>query len=174
MKGKIIKPNDKYKKKIIESITLLILGIILVTNSNQAVTIIFQIIGVGIILFGIYKLHHYLMLKKQFKMEDSDSLISSIISITIGLLIILLASILEVGLRYIIGFYLIINGISKSFIALSVKNQSPKFFYLNIVVSIIYILLGLYTIFIANAAFLIIGIILIFSSLLDLVTCLKK
>lgn len=174
MKGKIIKPNDKYKKKIIESITLLILGIILVTNSNQAVTIIFQIIGVGIILFGIYKLYHYLMLKKQFKMEDSDSLISSIISITIGLVIILLASILEVGLRYIIGFYLIINGISKSFIALSVKNQSPKFFYLNILVSIIYILLGLYTIFIANAAFLIIGIILIFSSLLDLVTCLKK
>ncbi len=174
MVGKIIKPNDKKKKGIIESIILLILGIVLVTNSNQIVTVIFQIIGICFILYGIYKLYHYIMLKKQFKTEDSDTLISSIISIAIGLLIILLASVLEIGLRYIIGFYLILNGISKMIMYLHIKSPKSKIFYTNISISIVYILLGLYTIFIANAAFVIVGILLIVSSIIDLFNSFKN
>lgn len=174
MKGKIIKPNEKKKKGIIESIILLILGIVLVTNSNQIVTMIFQIIGVVIILYGIYKLFHYISLKKQFKMEDSETLITCIIAITIGLLMILLASVLEVGLRYLIGFYLVLNGISKLILYLHLTNHNNKLLYGNIAISSIYILLGLYTIFIANAAFVVVGILLIISSIFDLLNNIKN
>ena len=114
------------------------------------------------------------MLKKQFKIEKIDSLITSIISIAIGLIIILLASVLEIGLRYIIGFYLILNGFSKIMISLHIKELSSKRFYSKLFVSILYILLGLYTIFIANAALMIVGILLTFSSCIDIITFLKK
>lgn len=167
MKGKIIKPNEANKKEIVQTIILLILGIILVTNSNQIVTIAFQIIGALIITFGVYKIIRYISLKNQFKMEDTEMLTAGIITIAIGLILILIASVIEIGLRYLIGIYLIMNGISKLMISTNISMNNTKS---NMIAAIIYIGLGLYTIFIANAAFVIIGILLIISSLFDIVT----
>ena len=99
MKGKIIIPNQTKNTKVIASLITLVLGIILVTNSNQIVTITFQIIGGFIILFGIYHFLKYFKIKKQFKMDDNNALMAGISSITIGLLIIILAGVLEIGLR---------------------------------------------------------------------------
>jgi len=170
MKGQIIKPQKEKNYNLLTSIIFLILGIVLVTNSNQIVTVAFQIIGIGIVLFGLYKTFQYLNLKKQFKTEDNEALMAGIMGITIGLLTILLASILEVGLRYILGIYLLINGINKINIALEFKMINKKLFITYLIEGIIIILLGLYTIFFANAALMIVGILLIISSILDFIT----
>ncbi len=174
MNTKLIKPNNKQKKGLFESIILLILGIILITNSNSIVTITFQIIGALIITFGIFHIIKYINLKKQLKIEDSNSLMNGIISISIGLIIVLLASILEVGLRYILGFYLIANGINKILIAKSFHQEQNKLFRSNLINGSIFILLGLYTILIANAALVIIGVLLIISSLYDIINYLTN
>ena len=170
MKEKLIKPNDKNKKGMIQSVILLILGIILVTNSNQIVTIAFQIIGAFIIAFGVYKIIRYISIKNQFKIEDANLLTTGIITIAVGLILILIASIIEIGLRYLLGIYLILNGISKMMLITNIKDVSNNITKSNIIASAIYILLGLYTIFIANAAFVIIGILLIISSSFDIIT----
>lgn len=174
MKTVLITPKEKQKKGLIESIILLVLGIILVTNSNSIVTMAFQIIGILIILFGIYRILGYFKLKKQFNQIDSEALISGILIITTGIIILLLASILEVGLRYIIGIYLLGNGISKLLIATHLKEISKQLFITRMITGIIYIILGLYTILIANAALVIIGILLIISSSFDIITYFQK
>ncbi len=174
MKEKLIKPKNKQKTNSINSIILLILGIILATNSNKIITLGFQLIGICIITFGIYKIIKYINLKKQFKIEDSETMISGIITITVGILIVVLASILEIGLRYIIGFYLILNALGKIMIAKTILDHKNPIFISNTIASIILLILGLYTIFVANAALIIVGIFLIISSLVDLFTNLKK
>jgi len=174
MNIKIIKPKKTEKKGLFGSILLLLLGIILITNSNSIVTFAFQIIGAIVITYGIFQIIKYLNLKKQFKIEDSETLMSGIIKITIGLLIILLASILEVGLRYILGIYLIMNGINKLWIASSLSERKSKFFINNIVNGSIFILLGLYTILIANAALVFVGILLIISAIFDIFSYSQK
>lgn len=170
----LITPKDKQKKGMTESIILLILGIILITNSNRIVTIAFQIIGFIIALVGIYRIFRYISLKKQFKTEDVDALTSGIIIISVGILIILIASILEVGLRYILGFYLLWNGMNKLVIATALKSNNQKLFISRLITSIIYIVLGLYSILIANAALIIIGILITVSSLVDIITYFQK
>lgn len=167
MKGKIIIPNNPKSKNWISIIISLILGIILITNSNRIVTITFQIIGAIISIFGIYRLITYFNIKKQFKTDDHNALMSGILSITIGLLIVTLAGILEIGLRYILGLFIIINAINKLSLSLSYKNTIKKFFYSNLIESIILLIIGLYTIFYANAALVFIGIILILSATFD-------
>lgn len=169
MTGKIIKPNDQNKKGLISSIIFLILGIVLVTNSNQIVTIAFQAIGAIIIVIGLYYVFRYISLKKQFKTEDTNALMTGILASAIGLLTILLASILEVGLRYTIGFYLILNGISKIGFAIQMPDRSSKLFISKLLEGILLLLLGLYTLFVANAALIIVGIFLIISSIYDLI-----
>lgn len=168
------KTKENRKKGLFGSILLLLLGIILITNSNSIVTFAFQIIGAIVITYGIFQIIKYLNLKKQFKIEDSETLMSGIIKITIGLLIILLASILEVGLRYILGIYLIMNGINKLWIASSLSERKSKFFINNIVNGSIFILLGLYTILIANAALVFVGILLIISAIFDIFSYSQK
>lgn len=173
MKAKLIKPNSQNSKNIIQSIILLILGIILITNSNQIVTVTFQIIGALIIAFGIYKIFRYISLKNQFKIEDTEALTTGIITIAIGLMLILLASIIDIGLRYLLGIYLILNGFNKLIMTRNIKDISIKLGKSNIIMAVIYILLGLYTIFVANVAFVIIGILLIISSSFDIITYLQ-
>lgn len=169
MKGKIIKPKEKQQKNLIGSILLLILGIVLVTNSNIVVIIAFQIIGIIIILYGVFKLYQYLNLKKQFKIEDNDKLTYAILSIAIGLLIILLASIIEVGLRFILGFYLILTGLSKLTIALEIKDMKQQMARTNLIGGILFLVLGIYTIFVANTALIIIGILFIITAIVDFI-----
>ena len=79
MKGKIIIPKNAKNSNLLSIIISLILGIILITNSNSIVTIAFQIIGVIISIFGIYRFITYFNIKKQFKTEDTNTLISGII-----------------------------------------------------------------------------------------------
>lgn len=174
MKGKIIIPTQNKNYNLVSCIVSFIIGIVLVTNSNSIVTIAFQLIGAIILLYGIYNLIQFFNIRKQFKTEDNNALMSGIISITIGLLIILLAGVLEIGLRYIIGLFLIINGVSKLNIALILKKENNKNFITSLIVSIILIIFGLHTIFVANAALIIIGILLILSAVFDLIKYVSK
>lgn len=167
MKGKIIIPKNAKNSNLLSIIISLILGIILITNSNSIVTIAFQIIGVIISIFGIYRFITYFNIKKQFKTEDTNALISGIISIAIGLLTIFLASVLEIGLRYILGFFILLSGINKLNLALTFMNTNKNFFYTNLIESLVLLLIGLYTIFFANAALVFIGFVLILSAIFD-------
>ena len=106
-------------------------------------------------------------------MDDNNALMAGISSITIGLLIIILAGVLEIGLRYILGLILIIHAINKLNLALLAQNSNKNRFISNLITSIIFLIIGLYTIFFANAALIFIGIVLIISSLLDLLSLLK-
>ena len=64
MKVTVIK-DEPQKNNIISSIFLLILGIILTFNSKSLIVFIFNICGLLIFLYGIYKMYHYYALKKK-------------------------------------------------------------------------------------------------------------
>lgn len=170
MEGKIIKPKKAKKANLIESVILFIIGIILVSNSNQIIILGFQVIGICILLYGLHKLFRYINLKKQFKVEDTELLIKSICSITIGFLVVVLASVLETGLRFILGIYLIFTGFAK---IMSLQNGSYTS-KTTLISGILFLLLGLYTIFVANVALIIIGILLIASSMFDFINYLNS
>ncbi len=171
MKGKIIIKSEEPKTSIFIPILEFILGIILITNSNKIVVIGFQIVGAIVLIFGIYNLIRFYQIKKQWKVENQPLLVTGAISCTIGLLVILLATVLEVGLRYIIGFFLLCNGINKAIIALSDKNlrTSPI-----MVEGLVLCFVGLYTILFQNAALVFIGIILIIASITEIINIIKK
>lgn len=171
MKGKIIIPNQSKNYRLVSIFISFIIGIILITNSNSIVTITFQIIGTLITLFGLYRLIQFFNLKKQFKTEDNNALVSGIIAITVGLLIVLLASAIEIGLRYILGIFLILRGINKLNFILTFKNSKHNTFFISgLIESIILIILGIYTILFANAALIIVGILLIISAIMDIIS----
>ncbi len=162
MKVTIIKEKEK-ETNIISNILMLILGIILTLNANKLITTIFLIIGIIITCLGIISLTKY------FKDKDNNILLISSISLTaIGLLTTLLASILTNAIQIISGIWLLIIGLNKLFIYIQTKINIQ-----NLIISIILIILGIYTIFFKNAILIIIGIILIITSIYNILIELK-
>lgn len=167
IKPKKVKENEKNELKILTPIIMLILGIILLTDSSKAVIIIFYIIGAIFLLIGIYNLISYYKLKKELNIEDNNKLILSTSTLFIGIVILLLSGAIETFLRFIIGFVLIYSGIRNTVVALHGKN------YFILIVGIGLIGIGLYTILAQNIVLQIIGALLIIASIIDFVNLLN-
>lgn len=165
----LIKPKKENKnKELILPIVLLIVGIILLTNSTKVVIFACYLIGATLLALGIYNLISYYNQKKQFNYENNQNLLFGVILITGGLLTILLASTIEELLRVVIGIILIIHGIKKIFSSIDKKN------YLNLFEGVLLIIIGLYTMLSQNVVFMIVGIILIIASVIDFIDIYKQ
>ena len=169
MKVTVINHTKKYKRRsLVYSIILLVLGIFLTFNSSGVLNTIFNILGILVVLFGIYRFFTYYRLKSQLKIDDSGMLMSAVMSIVFGVLIILLSNILTSAIQVITGIWLLFIGISR-LSETDLTNLKEKSNLILAIGSVIIILLGLYTIFSENVVFVVIGIILIIYSVLDII-----
>ncbi len=151
----------KYSNNIIMDICLLILGLLLVSNSNNLLTTIFNIIGLLLIFYGIYLLIQYSKMK-QMKIEDLTIRNQMIFYITSGILTIILSNFLVNMINILTGLFLLFIGISRL-----VNNKFPD--KVNLIGTIIIILMGIYSILVENAALVLIGLLLICYVILDIV-----
>lgn len=163
MKTKIIKPKkeNKENKSFLTPIIYLILGVILAFKSNEAIQLLFYILGVFVIFYGVKSFVEYYRNKEiaQFK---SINLTIAITSIVCGVLLIVLAGALEISIRYILGFFLIYMGTSRLLTQISF-NDYKNFSTLS---NVVLIILGIYSILVSNAVLVIIGWILIINAVL--------
>lgn len=173
LKVTIVNQKKKNKQRsLIYSIILLVLGIFLTFNSSGVLNTIFNIMGILVILFGIYRFFVYYRLKSQLKVDDSSILMSAIMSILFGVLIILLSNVLTTTIQIITGIWLLFIGISRLSEA-DITNLKEKRNLIMVIGSVIIILLGLYTIFSENVLFVALGIILIIYSILDIINYIR-
>lgn len=154
----IINPEKKKKTPLLLNFLTLILGCMLLTNNNKVVVYTCYIIGAVAIIIGVYNLFSKYITKK----EGNISL--GVYATVLGVLLFILGHTIEVTLRMIIGFWLIINGLSKLALAFKVKEKFVPF----LVLSIILIGAGMYCILISNVFLTVVGAFLIVSSTIDL------
>lgn len=163
MKTEIIKPKKegKEKKNILTPIIYLILGVILAFKSNEAIKLLFYIIGILVIIYGMKSFVIGYQNKDNIQIKNINIGIAAV-SIIIGLLVILLSGVLEMSIRYVLGFFLVYMGISRMLTEISFGNH---FSWSNLS-NIVLIVLGVYSILFSNAVLVIIGWILIINAVL--------
>ena len=151
--NKVIKPKED-KQSILVPIIYLILGIVLAFKNNEAITLIFYIIGILVIVLGINYLLTY------FKDRNNKiSLYVGLISSVLGILLVVLAKSLQISIRYIIGFFLIFIGVSR------LISNPQKILSRDNISNILLIILGIFSIFVSNIILVIIGVLLILDAL---------
>lgn len=173
MKVTVIK-DEPQKNNIISSIFLLILGIILTFNSKSLIVFIFNICGLLIFLYGIYKMYHYYALKKKSNIIHGELLKIAITSMIVGILVIILSNFLTNAIQVVTGIWLIFIGLEKLQNATIYKGFSEKKYLSEIISSIIIILLAFYTIFTDNVLFIFLGIVLIIYAVSELISLLLQ
>lgn len=159
-KVEIIKPQ-KEKDSIVNPILYLILGLILTFKSNEAIELIFYVIGIIIIMYGVKALITSYRNKDNLQIKNLNLSIG-LLSTVCGVALCFLANFLNLGIRYVIGFFMIFIGISRLLTDFSLSNRKIT----NIISNIVLIVLGIFSIFVSNAVLVIIGIILLINSVL--------
>lgn len=154
----IINPEKKKKTPLLLNFLTLVLGCMLLTNNNKVVVYTCYIIGGIAVVIGLYNLFG----KYITKQEGNTSL--GVYATVLGILLFILGGTIEVTLRMIIGFWLIINGLTKLALAFKVKDKFVPF----LVLSIILIGGGMYCILVSNILLIIVGAFLIVSATIDL------
>ena len=154
----IINPEKKKKTPLLLNVLTLILGCMLLTNNNKVVVYTCYIIGAIAIVIGLYNMFSKYITKK----EGNISL--GVYATVLGVLLFILGHTIEVTLRIIIGFWIILNGLGKLALAFKVKEKFVPF----LVLSIILIGAGMYCILVSNILLIVVGAFLIVSATIDL------
>ena len=152
---------------LISSIIFFILGAIIFTKPEIIVLFISYVIGGLMIVIGLFKcVKNYLDIKKDNSISSKE-MVTGIILIIIGLVFILLADVIEALVRLVIGGWILFSGINRLIHALRLNKKSRRFI-IFLILSLLLIGTGLYTILEANLAFQTIGIVLMVYSFIEI------
>ena len=151
-------------KTILMPIFLLILGVLLFINPKEVTEFFSYIVGVIFIILGISKITS----DNKRNNKTSSDLYYSLILILIGIIFIAFRSYFEFLIRFVIGLFILINGINK--LANNVNTmKTSKNTIINLLIGFLHILVGLYMMFVGNLVFSTIGLIMIIYSIYELI-----
>ena len=153
---------------LISSIVFLILGAIMFTRPDAIILFISYVIGGIMILIGSFKcIKNYLDIKKDNSISSKE-MVFGIFLIVIGLVFIFLANVIEALVRLVIGGWILFAGINRLINALRLDKKNKRFI-IFLLLAILLIVAGLYTILEANLAFKTIGLMLMIYSVIEII-----
>lgn len=172
------KLKSMYRTSMIFSIILFFIGLFLVIKASTTLHAISYIIGVMLILWGVVQIITALTNKEKENNYLSAGFILGVFSLIIGIVVIIDPEIIGSIIPFVIGIWMVINGVTKLYYALSlnkIQKATPA-----VIISLIILACGIFLI--ANpfkgAEILtqIIGASIMVYSVLDIVECftLKK
>ena len=161
----------KYYSKItglISGIVFFILGAVMYTKPDAIVVFTTYIIGGLMIFLGIFKgIKNYLDVKKDNSVSSNEMVIG-IVMVILGLVFIFLSGVIEALVRLVIGGWILFRGINVLVNAFYLNKKTNRF-WISIVLSLLLIFGGLYTILEANLVFQTLGIVLMIYAVIEII-----
>ncbi len=153
--------------QLISSVVLFILGALLYSKPTEVMLAVTYGMGGLITLVGVFNcIKNYLDVKKD-NTTSSKGMILGIVLAVVGLVFIFLGEVIEQVIRFIIGGWILVCGITRLANALMIEKKDTNFWVL-LILSILLIGGGLYTILIKNLEMQIAGLILMGYAILEI------
>ncbi len=146
------------QSSLISSIIFFILGGILFTSADKVISFLSIAIGIILATTGIVFLVLYFISIKKLE-QNKKYLINGIVTLIISIIFIFFSGVIEQFIRFIVGGWILFSGIIRLVNVLSMNNKNTKFFPL-LIVSILLIIVGIYTIVIGNIILSSVGLIM--------------
>lgn len=152
---------------LIYALLFLVFGIMLITSTEDIITIVSKGIGSILVIIGIIKSIIYIYMKGKLGDYSLSSLAIGILLIGFGLLFILFSGTLSFAIRTIIGFWILFSGINRIVFAISVRKIDKNSFLVYLVTSLLMIILAV--VLISGIFDKIIGLLIIIYSIIEIV-----
>lgn len=161
------KENKITVNNLVYALLFLVLGIILLTSTEDLITIVSKIIGYGLIIVGIFKSINYVYLKGKLGDYGISNLSIGLVIISFGILLVLFSSALSFAIRTIVGLWIVFAGINRIIFAISIKLLDKKGFWVYLITSLLMITLGV--LLISGIFDELIGLLIIIYSVMEIV-----
>lgn len=159
----------KGKSSFVSGIIFFLFGLFVFLNPDMIVKFISYFIGGVLIALGIYKTVNYYVQDKRNGIVNTNELGFGVTMVVLGILLVCLAGTIEFLTRVIIGAYLFIAGLSRISNTFYTTDRGSKFYAL-IIVGLLFIGGGLYTILDSNLPFKILGIFMMIYGVMDFIS----
>ena len=159
----------KGKGSIISGVVFFVVGLFIAMYPDMIVKFVSYFVGGVLIAYGLYKSINYYIQDKRLGIVNQNELGFGITLVVLGILLVCLAGTIEFLTRVVIGAYLFIAGITRIMKTFVMTDRDNKFYAL-IIVGIILIAAGLYTVINANLPFQILGAFMMIYGIIDFIS----
>lgn len=152
---------------LISAIIFFIIGGILFWYNDEIISTLSMIVGIVLAVSGIVEIIVYVVNKKK-QIDYLAPVIRGIIFIGLSILFIFGANIINQIVRFVVGAWILFSGINRLIQTLAISKRSKKFLPL-LLVSILLIAIGVYSIVYGDVIISTIGIIMMVYSAIDII-----
>ncbi len=156
------------QSSLINSIIFFILGAILFTSAEKVMSILSISIGIILAVVSIIEFIIFFTHLHNDDFKKNKYLAYGIVTLIIAIIFIFWSSIIEQFIRFIIGAWILFSGIIRFINVLSINPKSRKFLPL-LIVSILLMIVGIYTIIIGDVILSSIGIIMMIYATIEII-----
>ena len=164
-----------FKSSICASIILMILGLLLIFQSEVTITTISYVIGAALIALGVLALIRFIKSAKNItEMNFNLDIIYGLVTVILGIVIITNPKAIASILPIVLGIAIVINSASKLQYAFILKNDNNDMWKTTMIIAIVSAICGVVLLFnpFAGAVLImkIVGIFIVVYSVLDIVS----
>ncbi len=156
------------KSSLVSSIIFFIIGAILTAYSERIMSATYRIVGVALLITSICIVISMVIRKKRQQPIFINRIAMAIISFTLAILFFFFHNVIDETIRFIVGAWILFSGITRLISALRTDRHASRFIAI-LIVSLLLILLGIYTIIKNGIVLWVIGIIIMIYSAIEIV-----
>ncbi len=152
---------------LISAIIFFIIGGILFWYNDEIISTLSMIVGIVLAVAGIVEIIVYVVNKKK-QIDYLAPVIRGVIFLGLSILFIFGANIINQAVRFVVGAWILFSGINRLIQALAINKLSKKFLPL-LLVALLLIAIGVYTIVYGDVIISTIGILMMVYSAIDII-----
>lgn len=161
------KENKISINNLIYALLFLVLGFLLLTSTEDIISIASKTIGGILVIIGLVKSIVYIYQKGKLGKYPFQNLIIGLALIAFGVMLIICAGAFSFAIRLVVGFFALFMGVNRIIIALSFKKYSKKSFWFHFAIAFVMILVG--CLLVSGIFDKIIGLFIIFYAIAEIV-----
>ena len=153
---------------ILESIIIGVLGGLLIWNPDGMMKLIFYIVGILLIVKGVYKIVNYFAVHGRYDFYNND-LLYGIIALVFGILAVVLWEQLSGAIGLVVGAWMIYGALVRMNTAIKMHSAGVKEWFYVLLLSLAMLALGIYMIVSVGAVLAVVGWIMIASAIIGVI-----
>lgn len=153
---------------ILESIAIGVLGGLLIWNPDGMMKLIFYIVGILLIVKGVYKIVNYFAVHGRYDFYNND-LLYGIIALVFGILAVVLWEQLSGAIGLVVGAWMIYGALVRMNTAIKLHSAGVKEWFYVLLLSLVMLALGIYMIVSVGTVLVIVGWVMIASAVIGII-----
>lgn len=155
-------------ESLLASIVFAVLGILLITHPEGIVKAISYVIGILLILIGLYKVIIDIKNRGEYNFYNYDMAYGFITAI-LGIIVMVYGTQIGAIFRVLIGIWIIYSSIIRMNISFKLKDMYTKTWIYSLIIAVLMLICGIYTVCTSGIVIATIGALVLIYAVLDII-----